>query len=247
MKYYATILLTCLALTTTTWAIDFNNSELVDETGNLRGTDASRMRRLWQQGRGMRGWRRGGGMTGTASNGSSNSVPSVTTSTALSANERQEILFMREEEKLARDVYLTLFQKWGVRVFSNIADSEQNHMDSMLALINQFDLDDPVKDNSIGVFTDPSLQQTYTTLVTEGLISEDSGLMIGAYIEELDIRDLRQAMAETDQSTLDSTYERLLTASYNHLRAFVRNIENRSGKTYQAQLLTQEEVDAIVG
>ena len=31
--------------------------------------------------------------------------------------------FMREEEKLARDAYLELFDAWGLVVFENIADS----------------------------------------------------------------------------------------------------------------------------
>ena len=172
----------------------------------------------------------------------------ASTDSGLSPDEASEIQFLHEEEKLARDVYLTLFEQWSIQAFSNIAQSEQSHMDSMLAMIEEFDLEDPVVDDSVGAFTDPSLRQAYEDLIAKGSTSALDALLVGGYIEELDIRDLREAMAETDQSVLHDTYDRLLNASYNHLRAFVRNIENRNGGTkYQAQLLTQEDVDAIVG
>ena len=57
----------------------------------------------------------------------------------LTESEIQGILFMREEEKLARDVYLALAERWDMNVFSNIARSEQTHMDSVLTLIELFD------------------------------------------------------------------------------------------------------------
>mgnify|MGYP003589105545 CR=1 FL=1 len=46
---------------------------------------------------------------------------------SLSDAEKKGLLLMREEEKLARDLYLALYDKWGTRAFSNIAQSEQHH------------------------------------------------------------------------------------------------------------------------
>ena len=56
--------------------------------------------------------------------------------TVISDEEATGLIFMREEEKLARDVYLTLYDVWETAVFDNIASSEQTHMDAVLMLID---------------------------------------------------------------------------------------------------------------
>mgnify|MGYP002683222506 FL=1 len=70
-------------------------------------------------------------------------------------------------------------------------------------------------------------------------------LKIGAYIEELDIRDLKQLMKETDNEDILATYNPLLQGSENHLRAFVRNLVNR-GIEYQPVFLSIEEFNSIL-
>lgn len=164
----------------------------------------------------------------------------------LDSAEADTLVWMREEEKLARDVYLTLYDDWQLGIFANIANSEQRHTDAVLAQILYFGLEDPVKDDTVGVFTNSTLAALYTDLVTRGEASLLEALHVGAYIEEIDIADLWNAIDQTDEPGLLFTYENLLAGSRNHLRAFVGQIESR-GVTYEAQALTQEEVDAIVG
>lgn len=154
------------------------------------------------------------------------------------------ILFMREEEKLARDVYLSLFDIWQDPVFNNIASSEQRHMDSMLRLLQSYGLDDPALDD-IGAFFDSDLQALYDELMNRGMQSNIEALMVGALIEEVDMRDIQQAIDEALQADVISTYESLLCGSRNHLRSFVDRIE-ALGVIYRAQVLSQDEVDAIV-
>lgn len=79
--------------------------------------------------------------------------------------ERASLIYMREEEKLARDVYITLNQKWNLKVFRNIAQSEQNHMEKILKLLNRYSVPDPVISNEVGVFADTSLGSLYAVLV----------------------------------------------------------------------------------
>ncbi len=162
----------------------------------------------------------------------------------ISTEEIQSVLFMREEEKLARDVYLTLYVQWGNDVFNNIAESEQRHMDAMLELIEKYNLTDPALEG-IGLFTDSELQALYNTLVARGMTSELEGMYTGALIEEVDMEDIQHAIEEAHLEDIISTYESLLCGSRNHLRAFVGQIESR-GIVYQAQVLSQEEVDAII-
>lgn len=157
----------------------------------------------------------------------------------------QDVLHMREEEKLARDVYLTLYDVWGMQIFDNISSSEQQHMDAMLDLVVCYDLIDPVVDDTVGVFTEPVFAALYFTLVDMGTNGELAALQVGAFIEELDIVDLRIALAETDNQDVTLVFEGLLQGSENHLRAFMKLIK-RSGGDYVPQYLTQEEFDAIL-
>ena len=162
----------------------------------------------------------------------------------ISTEEIQSVLFMREEEKLARDVYLTLYDQWNNPVFSNIAKSEQRHTVAILALIEKYNLTDPALEE-IGLFTNSELQALYNTLIARGMTSEIEGLYTGALIEEVDMVDILEAIEEAHLSDIISTYENLLCGSRNHLRAFVGQIESR-GIVYQAQVLSQEAVDAII-
>ena len=154
------------------------------------------------------------------------------------------LLHMREEEKIARDVYWTLGQLWGQNIFSNITNSEQRHMDSMGLMLDRYGLVDPVVDDTVGVFTHPGFADLYTLLVTMGTESLMDAHKVGAKIEELDIVDLRIAMHGVTDPVLMEVYENLSRGSRNHLRAYARQIYNNGG-TYVAEHLTQEEFDEI--
>jgi len=163
----------------------------------------------------------------------------------LSDAERATMLFMREEEKLARDVYITLYGIHGAEVFARIMDSEQQHFEAMGRLILKYDVTDPATPDISGVFQDQKLQTLYDELVTKGALNLLNALNVGGFIEETDMDDLANAIDESDQPDLDETYFNLREGSKNHLRAFVTNIE-ALGETYEAQHLSAEEVEAIL-
>jgi hypothetical protein len=163
----------------------------------------------------------------------------------LSAEEIDDLLYMREEEKLARDVYITLYGKWGSSIFNNISNAEQRHMDTMLTMIEKYELRDPVTDNSVGAFVDAGLSNLYHELVAKGDASLLAALYVGALIEEIDILDLREAIKESDHNDLIQAYENLLKGSESHLRAFVAQIESQ-GDDYKAQEMSQADVDEIL-
>ena len=170
---------------------------------------------------------------------------SSVTQQALSALEVDNLMYMREEEKLARDVYLTLFDAWGLAVFENIAASEQTHTDSVKDMIEKYRLADPVVDDTRGVFVNQDLATLYATLIARGMQSSLEALYVGALIEEVDMVDLKRAIEETDNADIRQLYENLMTGSRNHLRAYVGQIE-ALGVVYEAQFLSQEQVDEIV-
>ena len=104
---------------------------------------------------------------------------------------------MREEEKLARDVYITLFERWGVLVFDNVAESEQRHYEAIKTLLDRYGVPDPVTSDAVGSFTNGELSSLYMQLIDKGDDSIADAMYFGATIEELDIVDLKDALAET--------------------------------------------------
>ncbi len=164
----------------------------------------------------------------------------------LSDEEAEGLLYMREEEKLARDVYLTLGEQWDVQVFQNIARSEQMHMDAIATLLDRYDLEDPAAGKDVGEFTNPDLQALYEQLVAQGSESLADALKVGAAIEEIDILDLKDYIAKTDNADIQEVYEHLMAGSENHLRAFVGTLENTTGETYQPQYLDETTYNAII-
>jgi hypothetical protein len=164
----------------------------------------------------------------------------------LTAAEAQDLLFMREEEKLARDVYLALYDRWGLNVFQNIASSESAHTQAVKGLLDQYGLNDPMAIDQRGVFTNPDLQALYDQLVAQGKGSLEDALRVGAAIEEIDILDLKEAMLASDHIEIQMVYDNLLKGSYNHLRAFVSTLNKQAGAVYQPQYLAAEDYQAIV-
>lgn len=163
----------------------------------------------------------------------------------LNADELSTLPFMREEEKLARDVYIFLHNKWGSLIFSNISNSEQTHMNAVLLLLNKYNIPDPVGSNGIGVFNNPVLQNLYVQLTAQGSASTLEALKVGATIEDLDIYDLKTALAKVDNQDIILVYNNLMKGSRNHLRSFYSNIQ-LAGATYIPQYISQAELDAII-
>jgi hypothetical protein len=168
----------------------------------------------------------------------------------LVGSEENTMLFVREEEKMARDIYLALYTQWADPTFYTIATkSEQKHMDSVKAMLDNLSIPDPVVDDSAGAFTNADIRALYDGLLARGSVTLNEGLAVGAFIEEFDIVDVQNARDEaasgSNQLPILQTYDSLLCGSRNHLRSFVGLIR-ASGIAYTAQFMTQAEVDAIV-
>jgi len=97
-----------------------------------------------------------------------------------------------------------------------------------------------VQDDTIGIFTNANLQALCDDLTAQGKESQEAALRVGAAIEEIDILDLQDGLAETSDPNITMVYNRLMSGSYNHLRAFVSQIEQQTGETYVPQYLSPE-------
>jgi hypothetical protein len=197
----------------------------------------------------------GGGDVGSGDNtaGLASTSAALTTTLAalpiegLSEAEQTSLAFMREEEKLAHDVYTQLDGLWRgyTKVFGNIANSESSHTESVRQLLVRYNLPDPTATLAAGVFQNTTLQNLYTQLVAAGSVSLVDGLKVGAAIEEIDMIDLNKALLETNNQDITLVYQNLLKGSRNHLRSFVSNLSNQ-GVTYVPQYMAVADYQAIV-
>ena len=138
--------------------------------------------------------------------------------------EKSWLTYMREEEKLARDVYILMYDKWGSQIFNNVSGSEQTHMDAIKTLLDRYGIPDPAAGKGQGVFTNQDLQDLYNALIEDGSVSLVEALKVGVIIEETDIDDLNAGIASTKRKDIKTVYSNLLQGSLNHLKAFVSNL-----------------------
>ena len=174
-------------------------------------------------------------------------VPVFGQSTTFTEAEKESVLLMLEEEKLARDVYLAFGDKWGNKVLLNNEDAKEIQLEDVKQISNENKLNIPatVEKDIKGKFENPDLQKLYDEMVKVGSKSLIEALKIGAKIEELDIKDLSEAIANTNKSNLIRLYTQLHMASENHLRAFVRNLDEQ-GHVYSPVILTKARFDSII-
>ncbi len=164
---------------------------------------------------------------------------------ALNNDTKNSLMLMREEEKLAHDVYVTLYEKWGLPIFDNISASEQRHTDAVLDLLEVRGLSDPAAGLGRGEFSNPDFTALYKQLVEKGSQSLMDALIVGATIEDLDLNDLDQWMLKIQDEDILSVYKNLAKGSRNHMRAFYGQITSREGD-YKPQYISQQKMDEIV-
>lgn len=141
---------------------------------------------------------------------------------------KQGLLLMREEEKLAKDVYAYFASLYSVPAFTNITASETKHMSSVKILLDKYNITDPVKDDAIWVFTNPSFTMLYNEWTTKGATSLTEALKIWIKIEELDIADIDKLLWQiSSNSDIALVYNNLRAWSINHLTSFIKNLEKQ--------------------
>lgn len=133
---------------------------------------------------------------------------------------------MREEEKMARDVYAYLYDKYKLPVFKNITKSENAHISAVLRLIEGFKITDN-STSSAGVFTNTHISELYQQLITMGNISVVDALKVGVLIEQTDIADLKKELLSVENVSVKTVYTNLSKASEVHLKAFIWNLKVR--------------------
>lgn len=165
-------------------------------------------------------------------------------SEALTLQEKEDLQFLKEEEKLARDVYLYAYDLCAHEVFKNISKSEQMHMDKVTEIMNIYQVED-LSLPERGKFTNAELQKLYDDLIEMCDRSLEDALKAGATIEDVDINDIEDFVEDTDLQDVMNMYLSLSCGSRNHMRAFTNNLTTL-GIEYKPQFITEEEYIEII-
>jgi hypothetical protein len=177
------------------------------------------------------GQRQGQGQNGSGAHGQgtqqeshASDIPAAVPGATISTKVRKELVYMVEEEKLARDIYALAKATYpDARIFANINRSESTHMSEVQVLLERYDVDDPTDGNRAGVFEDDSLQKLYNSLAVRVRASRAAAIQVGIDVEVTDIADLKKAMKLKAPSDVKSVLGSLLAGSERHLAAFQRN------------------------
>jgi hypothetical protein len=148
-------------------------------------------------------------------------LPSENTA-PLSDKEISDILFMREEEQLAHDLYIRWAARYTLPIFSNIAESETMHIYEVQLLVDRYGLSSERIGNATAGYTSPVIQSLYDTLGPQGDASLTAALEAGLAVEERDIADLDTAIANTSRPDILQVWYNLRQGSQNHKTAFLR-------------------------
>lgn len=163
---------------------------------------------------------------------------------SLSSREKQGLLFIWEEEKAARDLYTSLYERNNLSIFMDLVRSEQSHMDQAKAVIDQYGLAIPEKDEP-GIFQNQTLQGVHDELLAEGLQSDEAALKVAATFEEISIMDLEKELNATETENIRVVYQGLLAGSRKHLRSYVSDLHDQ-GIEYVPRYLEKSEFEEMV-
>ncbi len=152
---------------------------------------------------------------------------------------------MREEEKLAHDVYLFLAHRWNDPAFANIAQAEQAHMEAMRALMSKYGVPNTLQEDVPGVFTNPYFQNLYHEFTARGAASREGAMEVAATIEDMNIHDLNVMMAQADNEDIRFVYQNLMAGSMTHMRTY-SNLMGSMGHMYSPRYMSQDEYDRIM-
>jgi hypothetical protein len=148
----------------------------------------------------------------------------VPDATLLTAAEESDILFMREEEQLAHDLYIRWGVMYAIPVFTNIAASETTHINEVQLLIDRYGLQGNRIGNASAGYHNATIQSLYNTLALQGDASQTGALEASLAVEERDIADLDHGLGETNRSDIIQVWSNLRKGSENHKSAFLRQM-----------------------
>jgi len=156
---------------------------------------------------------------------------------------KDSITYMYNEEKLAKDVYLNVYEMQKVEQLYNIATkSEIKHEEAVEQLAVKYDLNitlypdtqKPYDKKSLdsygsGQYPVVAIQELYDMLYDKGIQSSKDALEVGCMVEVTDIDDLDKYILQATQSNASDAlevFDFLREGSYKHYWAFDKGLKD---------------------
>lgn len=164
----------------------------------------------------------------------------LTSQSTLTQELKNTLSYMGNEERLAHDLYLKLYETYPFKQLTNVATkSETTHIQTVQLLVKKYitdvseftniDLSElNYKDSNLsnmtpGVYDIKAIQDLYDSLLAKGQSSPEAALEVGCMVEVTDINDLAgdiQTAKDANATDIQTAFEFLRDGSYNHYWAF---------------------------
>jgi len=140
---------------------------------------------------------------------------------------QNSLAYMYDEERLAKEVYLAIYQRQPVQQLSKIASkAEGKHIDAVKDLAQRYGVATPYQ--QAGRYRSSHIQSLYNELYAKGIRSQKDALEVGCIVEVVDVDDLNKYISEAQQANAQDvvqTYDFLRKGSYNHYWAFDKGLK----------------------
>jgi hypothetical protein len=142
---------------------------------------------------------------------------------------QDSIQYMYNEEGLAYDIYLSLYQIYPLQQLQNIAlNSESKHQEAVNQLAIKYALN--LVPSSAGIYEVEAIDELYDTLYQKGVDSEQDALEVGCMVEVVDIDDLNTFISQAQASNAPDVvaiFDYLRKGSYKHYWEFDSALKSR--------------------
>ena len=170
-------------------------------------------------------------------------TPAFDSTADLTADEIEFIYAVREDEKVARDLYFSFFGTFGLKPFENIGKAEDNHIKATEKLFDYYEIDYPALSEN-GKFENAIRQKLFDSLLLKGT-PELEAFKVMAMLEESNIVEYGEVLKTIANPNIKIVIENLARASANHFKAAIRQITALGG-TYTPAIMTQEQYEAVI-
>lgn len=181
---------------------------------------------------------------GVSSMTRANVVPVLDATSPLTADEIEFLYAMREDEKLARDLYAYFWTRYPTAPqIQRISKAEESHIAAIETVLDYYEISYPAM-SAPGVFEDSTRQALYDELALKSETMLEA-FQTMAFVEDRDLFAYKMVQSQITNANLSLLIENMIKASTNHLKAAIRQIFVRDG-SYTSIYLSAEEYDAII-
>ena len=164
----------------------------------------------------------------------------------LDSAEAEKVVYLLEFAKFKKEVLAGVGALWSDSSIYRLLDDQDRHIEMLEALVAQYDIDlTSAASTNFGMLLLSEELRPLWTNWGSWMFDGQQFCRTGAYLEEISIRNLKATLSVTETPTLVDAYSEMLADDQVHLFIYASHMYG-GVEAYQAQVLSQPEVDAIL-